>query len=175
MQALERQWEAQSIDFASYWLMKRLFFQWRHTHSVQAAATAQKLTAAVALAFQNTSSMVLMRWQQWVELQHERRRRLQAAFLSVMEADESTSLKVCFERWQSYRRQGQLFSAKSDVALQLSQRRMLQVSTSGNAMWTYHEWFTHITVSTHVRLQCEQRSIVIILARCQACATCKLL
>ncbi len=133
MQALERQWEAQSVDFASYWLMKRLFFQWRHTHSVQAAATAQKLTAAVALAFQNTSSMVLMRWQQWVELQHERRRRLQAAFMSVMEADESISLRVCFERWQSYRRQGQLFSAKSDVALQLSQKRMLQVSTSENA------------------------------------------
>ena len=133
MQALERQWEAQSVDFASYWLMKRLFFQWHHTHSVQAAATAQKLTAAVALAFQNTSSMVLMRWQQWVELQHERRRRLQAAFLSVMEADESTSLRVCFERWQSYRRQGQLFSAKSNVALQLSQRRMLQVSISENA------------------------------------------
>lgn len=127
MQALERQWEAQSVGFASYWLMKRLFFQWRHAHSVQAAATAQKLTAAVALAFQNTSSMVLMRWQQWVELQHERRRKLQTAFLSVMEADESSSLRVCFQRWQSFRQQGQLFSARSDVALQLSQKRMLQV------------------------------------------------
>ena len=127
MQALERQWESQSVDFASYWLIKRLFFRWRHAHCVQAAATAEKLTAAVALAFQNTSSMVMMRWQQWVELQHERRRRLQAAFLSVMEADGQSSLRRCFERWQSYRQQGQLFSARSDVALQLSQKRMLQV------------------------------------------------
>ena len=45
-----------------------------------------------------------------------------------MDADESSSLRLCFERWQNYRRQGQLLSAKSDVALQLSQRRILQVS-----------------------------------------------
>lgn len=91
-------------------------------------ATAAKLNAAATLAFQNTSGMVLTRWCQFVELQHERRRRLQAAFISVMDADESSSLRLCFERWQNYRRQGQLLSAKSDVALQLSQRRILQVS-----------------------------------------------
>ena len=44
-----------------------------------------------------------------------------------MEADEQSAVRSCFERWQSYRQQGQLFSAKSDVALQLSQKRMLQV------------------------------------------------
>ena len=127
LQALERQWEAQSVDFASYWMMKRLFWRWRHVHSRQATATAAKLNAAAALAFQHTSSMVLMRWQQFVELQRERRRQLQAAFVSVMDADESSRLRLCFERWQNYRRQGQLLSAKSDVALQLSQRRVLQV------------------------------------------------
>ena len=124
--------------------MKRLFFRWRHAHSVQAAATAEKLTAAVALAFQNTSSMVLMRWQQWVELQHERRHRLQTAFLSVMEADEATSLRVCFERWQRYQQQGQLFSAKSDVALQLSQRRMLQVNKAVLHMLAYHPYHLYL-------------------------------
>ena len=128
MQALERQWQAQSADFASYWLMKRLFWRWRQVHSQQAAATAEKLSAAVTLAFQNTSSMVLIRWRHFVELQHEQRRRLHTAFIAVMEADESSSLRLCFERWQKYRRQGQLLSAKSDVALQLSQRRVLQVS-----------------------------------------------
>ena len=127
VQALERQWEAQSVDFASFWLIKRVFFRWRHAHSVQAAANADKLDAAVALAFQNSTSMVLLRWQQWVELQHERRQKLHTAFLSVMEADEQSAVRSCFQRWQSYRQQGQLFSAKSDVALQLSQRRMLQV------------------------------------------------
>lgn len=130
LQALERQWEAQSVDFASYWTMKRLFWSWRQAHSQQATATAAKLNAAAALAFQNSSSMVLTRWWQYVELQRERRRRLQAAFISVMDADESCSLRLCFERWQSYRRQGQLLSAKSDVALQLSQRRNLQVCVS---------------------------------------------
>lgn len=127
LQALERQWEAQSVDFASYWVMKRVFWRWRHAHSQQATATAAKLTAAAALAFQTTSGMVLMRWQQFVELQRARRRRLQAALISVMDADESSRLRSCFERWQTYRRQGQLLSAKSDVALQLSQRRILQV------------------------------------------------
>ena len=92
LQALERQWEAQSVDFASYWTMKRLFWRWRQVHYQQATATAAKLNAAAALAFQNTSSMVLVRWQQFVELQHQRRRRLQAAFVSVMDADESNSV-----------------------------------------------------------------------------------
>lgn len=128
MQALERQWEAQSADFASYWTVKRLFWRWRQVHSEQATALAAKLTAAAALAFQNTSGMVFIRWQQFVELQRERRKRLQAAFVSVTEADDSSRLRLCFERWQSYRRQGQLLSAKSDVVLQLSQRRILQVS-----------------------------------------------
>lgn len=128
LQALERQWEAQTVDFASYWMVKRLFWKWRQVHSQQATVTATKLTAAAAFAFQNTSGMVFTRWQQFVQLQHERRRRLQAAFVSVMEADDSSRLRQCFERWQNYRQQGQLLSAKSDVALQLSQRRILQVS-----------------------------------------------
>ena len=131
---MERQWEAQSLSFANYWLLKRSFFHWHHAQSVQAAATAEKLTAAVALAFQNTSSMVLLRWQQWVQLQHERRRTLQAAFLCVTKADGQSRLRLCFERWQSYRQQGQLFSAKSDVALQLSQRRMLQVGSDTDGL-----------------------------------------
>ena len=127
LQALERQWEAQSVDFASYWTMKRAFWTWRQVYSQQTTATAAKLSAAAAFAFQNISSMVFTRWWQFVELQRERRRRLQAVFISVTDADESSSLRLCFERWQSYRRQGQLLSAKSDVALQLSQRRILQV------------------------------------------------
>ena len=130
LQALERQWEAQSVSFASYWIMKRLFWRWRQVHSQQATATVAKLTAAAAFAFQNTSGMVFTRWQQFVELQRERRRRLQAAFVSIMEADDSSRLRLCFERWQNYQRQGQLLSAKSDVVLQLSQRRILQVSVS---------------------------------------------
>ena len=128
LQALERQWEAQSVDFASYWTMKRLFWTWRQVHSRQTTATAAKLNAAAALLLHNTGSTVLTRWWHFVELQRERRRRLQAAFISVMDADESSSLRLCFERWQNYRRQRQLLSAKSDVALQLSQRRILQVS-----------------------------------------------
>ena len=128
LQALERQWEAQSVDFAGYWLMKRLFWRWCRLHTQQAAATAEKLSAAATLAFQTTSSMVFMRWQQFVELQHERRRRLHNMFESIMIADESSMLRMCFERWQSYQRQGQLLSAKSNVVLQLSQQRVLQVS-----------------------------------------------
>lgn len=82
--------------------------------------------------------MVLTRWQQFVELQRERRRRLQTAFISVMEADESNSLRLSFDRWQNYRQQGQLLSAKSGVALQASQRRILQASllTHENAVAT---------------------------------------
>ncbi|KAL3156620.1 hypothetical protein ABBQ38_000907 [Trebouxia sp. C0009 RCD-2024] len=135
-QALERQWEAQSVDFASYWMVKRLFWKWRQVQSQQATATTAKLTAAAAFAFQTTSGTVFTRWQQFVQLQRERRRRLQAAFVSVMEADVSSRLRLCFERWQNYQRQGQLLSAKSDVVLQLSQRRILQDMFSTWAAYT---------------------------------------
>lgn len=134
LQALERQWEAQSVDFASYWMVKRLFWKWRQVQSQQATATTAKLTAAAAFAFQTTSGTVFTRWQQFVQLQRERRRRLQAAFVSVMEADVSSRLRLCFERWQNYQRQGQLLSAKSDVVLQLSQRRILQVSVLAHSI-----------------------------------------
>ena len=129
LQALERQWEAQSTDFANYWLMKRTFWLWHRSGSLAAAATQEKLSTAVAMAFQNTSSMVLLRWQQWVALQHERRHRLAQAFTLVMDADQHSSLQHCFGVWQRYRRQGQLLSAKSDMALLHSQRRMLQVNS----------------------------------------------
>ena len=79
------------------------------------------------MAFENTSSMVLMRWQQWVALQHERRHRLAQAFAVVADTDERSSLQHCFGVWQRYRRQGLLLSAKGDVAFLHSQKRLLQV------------------------------------------------
>lgn len=136
LQALERQWEAQSIDFANYWLMKRSFWLWHRSGSLAAAATQEKLSVAMAMAFQNTSCMVLLRWQQWVALQQERRHRLGQAFALVVDAEQQNGLQQCFGVWQRYRRQGQLLSAKSDVALLHSQRRMLQDIFSTWAAYT---------------------------------------
>ena len=144
LQALERQWEAQSTDFANYWLRKRSFWLWRQSGALAASATNEKLSKAMSMAFENTSSMVLMRWQQWVALQHERRRRLAQAFALVVETDERSSLQHCFGVWQRYRRQGQLLSAKSDVAFLHSRKRVLQV----DHFTALCEAFQHVTAKS---------------------------
>lgn len=67
----------------------------------------------------------MQRWKLFVELQHERRDRLRAAFEVVVEADAQQVLQKALEAWQGAITRSQVVAARSDTGFERTRLRRL--------------------------------------------------
>lgn len=54
-QLLERQWEAQSVDFSAQWCLRRHFWLWRQGAKTQADVSEGKAQRAMRFAFESST------------------------------------------------------------------------------------------------------------------------